>query len=172
MSRPSTSFLRSDRKTWMPGTSPGMTSKVLWCPTSPAIDASADPLLLSANSKTRPGRKIMTKASSIRSVETLSCDAGWRNYHFVKVMTEDGIVGWSEFDEGFGAPGVGTAIQRLSTRIIGQNAFQHERIYAELFSATRPAPGGLVALAVGAIENPLLDVKAKALGVTCYELLR
>jgi len=77
------------------GTSPGMTSKVHWCPTSPAIDGPINPLLLlSANSKTRPGRKIMTKASSIRSVETLSCDAGWRNYHFVKVMTEDGIVGW------------------------------------------------------------------------------
>ena len=113
----------------------------------------------------------MTKTSSIRSVETLSCDAGWRNYHFVKVMTEDGIIGWSEFDEGFGAPGVGTAIERLSARIIGKNALQHERIYAELFSATRPAAGGVVALALGAIENALLDVKAKALGVPCYDLL-
>jgi L-alanine-DL-glutamate epimerase-like enolase superfamily enzyme len=107
----------------------------------------------------------MAKSSTIRSVETLSCDAGWRNYHFVKVMTEDGLIGWSEFDEGFGAPGVGTAIERLSTRIIGKNALQHERIYAELFSATRPAAGGVVALALGAIENALLDVKAKALGV-------
>src|SRR3982074_546689 len=113
----------------------------------------------------------MTKASSIRSGETLSCDAGWRNYHFVKVLTEDGLIGWSEFDEGFGAPGVRTAIERVSTLIIGKNAFQHERIYAELFSATRPAAGGVVALALGAIENALLDVKAKALGVPCYELL-
>ena len=56
----------------------------------------------------------MTKASKIKSVEILACDAGWRNYHFVKVTTEDGIVGWSEFDEGFGAPGVGTVIERLS----------------------------------------------------------
>ena len=48
----------------------------------------------------------MKKATQIRSVETLACDAGWRNYHFVKIMTEDGIVGWSEYDEGFGAPGV------------------------------------------------------------------
>jgi L-alanine-DL-glutamate epimerase-like enolase superfamily enzyme len=113
----------------------------------------------------------MAKASNIRSVETLSCDAGWRNYHFVKLTTEDGLVGWSEFDEGFGAPGVTTAIERLATRIIGKNALQHERIYAELFCATRPAAGGVVALALGAIENALLDVKAKALGVPCYELL-
>ena len=51
----------------------------------------------------------MKKATQIRSVETLACDAGWRNYHFVKIMTEDGIVGWSEYDEGFGAPGVTAA---------------------------------------------------------------
>ena len=55
----------------------------------------------------------MKKATTIRSVETLACDAGWRNYHFVKIMTEDGIVGWSEYDEGFGAPGVTAAIERL-----------------------------------------------------------
>jgi L-alanine-DL-glutamate epimerase-like enolase superfamily enzyme len=113
----------------------------------------------------------MTRNSKIRSVDLLACDAGWRNYHFVKITTEDGIVGWSEFDEGFGSPGVGAAIQRLSTRVVGQNAFQHERIYAELFSATRPAAGGVVAQALGAIENALLDAKAKLLGVPCYELL-
>ena len=56
-------------------------------------------------------------------------------------------------------------------RVVGQNAFQHERIYAELFAATRPAAGGVVAQALGAIENALLDAKAKLLGVPCYELL-
>ena len=52
----------------------------------------------------------------IRDLELLACDAGWRNYHFVKVTTEDGIVGWSEYDEGFGAPGVGAVIDRLIVR--------------------------------------------------------
>jgi L-alanine-DL-glutamate epimerase-like enolase superfamily enzyme len=113
----------------------------------------------------------MTDSAKIRSLELLACDAGWRNYHFVKISTEDGVVGWSEFDEGFGSPGVGAAIQHLSTRVIGQNAFAHERIYAELFSATRPSAGGVTAQALGAIENALLDVKAKSLGVPCYELL-
>src|SRR5262252_5885775 len=103
----------------------------------------------------------MTRGSKVRAVEILACDAGWRNYHFVKVTTEDGVIGWSEYDEGFGAPGVSAAIQRLSTRVVGQNVFQHERIYAELFAATRPAAGGVVALAMGAIENALLDAKAK-----------
>src|ERR1700709_2266496 len=103
----------------------------------------------------------MAGNSRVRSVETLACDAGWRNYHFVKITTEDGVVGWSEFDEGFGSPGLGTVIQRLATRVVGQNALQHERIFAELYAATRPGAGGVIAQALGAIENALLDVKAK-----------
>ena len=107
----------------------------------------------------------------ITKVETLACDAGWRNYHFVKLTTADGIVGWSEFDEGFGAPGVGAVITRLATRLIGQSAHDHERIYADLYCTTRPAAGGVVALAMGALENAMLDAKAKTLGVPCYVLL-
>src|SRR5713226_10566818 len=113
----------------------------------------------------------MTKMSKVRSLEIVAGDAGWRNYHFLKITTEDGIVGWSEFDEGFGSPGLGAVIQRLSSRVVGQNAFQHERIHAELFAATRPGAGGVIAQALGAIENALLDAKAKLLGVPVYELL-
>src|SRR6476620_6819298 len=85
----------------------------------PPIDLPANPLLLSTQPQQQaPGQEIMKKATTIRSVETLACDAGWRNYHFVKIMTEDGIVGWSEYDEGFGAPGVTTAIERLAARVV------------------------------------------------------
>jgi L-alanine-DL-glutamate epimerase-like enolase superfamily enzyme len=104
-------------------------------------------------------------------IETMHCDAGWRNYHFLKLTTADGIVGWSEFDEGFGSPGVSTVIERLTERVLGQSAMAHERIYAELYCLTRPAAGGVVAEGIGAIENALLDAKARALGVPCYELL-
>jgi L-alanine-DL-glutamate epimerase-like enolase superfamily enzyme len=108
---------------------------------------------------------------NVKSIETLACDAGWRNYHFVKVTTESGIVGWSEFDEGFGAPGVGAVIERLASRVVGKSVDEHERVYADLYCATRPASGGIVALAMGAIENALLDAKAKGLGVPVYSLL-
>ncbi len=107
----------------------------------------------------------------ITRLETLACDAGWRNYHFVKVTTDKGIVGWSEFDEGFGAPGVGTVIERLGAKLVGEDLNAHEKLFAALTAATRPASGGIVALALGAIENALLDAKAKGLGVPVYELL-
>ena len=107
----------------------------------------------------------------VTALETLACDAGWRHYHFVKLSTDGGVTGWSEFDEGFGSPGVGAVIARLAPRVLGRSPGEHERIYQDLFSTTRPATGGVVAQAMGAIENALLDAKAKSLGVPCYELL-
>ena len=111
------------------------------------------------------------KAVKVTGLETLHCDAGWRNYHFLKLSTADGIVGWSEYDEGFGSPGVSTVIEWLADRVVGQSALDHERIHAELYCLTRPAAGGVVAEGIGAVENALLDAKAKALGVPCYALL-
>lgn len=107
----------------------------------------------------------------IAKFETLACDGGWRNYTFLKITTEDGITGWSEYDEAYGPPGLTAVIQRYAQRLIGRSVSAHERIYSELYAITRPAPYGLTAEALGAIENALLDAKAKALGVPCYELL-
>lgn len=107
----------------------------------------------------------------IVGVETRHCDAGWRNYHFVKITTEDGIVGWSEFDEGFGSPGVTSVIEAVAPRLIGRSASDHEPIHDELFAATRPGAGGVVGQALGALENAMLDAKARSLGVPVYVLL-
>ena len=113
----------------------------------------------------------MANKPVVTRLETLSCSAGWRNYYFVKATTVDGVVGWSEFDEGFGSPGVGAVIRELSARVVGQSVMSHERIREELHCVTRPGSGGVVGQALGAIENALLDAKAKTLGVPCYELL-
>ena len=113
----------------------------------------------------------MTAKHRVTELKTLSCSASWRNYYFVKVTTDDGIVGWSEFDEGFGSPGVGAVITQLASRVVGQSVMQHERIREDLHCVTRPGSGGVVGQALGAIENALLDAKAKTLGVPCYDLL-
>ncbi|MBM3394772.1 MAG: mandelate racemase/muconate lactonizing enzyme family protein [Betaproteobacteria bacterium] len=113
----------------------------------------------------------MSSKALITELKTLSCSAGWRNYYFVKATTADGVVGWSEFDEGFGSPGVGSVIETLAPSLVGQSAMNHERIREHLFAITRPGAGGVIGQALGAIENALLDAKAKTLGVPCYELL-
>lgn len=107
----------------------------------------------------------------VAAVETLVCDAGWRNYYFLKLTTDEGVVGWSEYDEGFGSPGVTPIIEQLKSRLIGQEVNAHERFFQLANCLTRPAAGGVIGQAIGCMENALLDAKAKALGVPCYELL-
>ena len=75
----------------------------------------------------------------VTGLDILRCDAGWRNYHFLKLTTDDGIVGWSEFDEGFGSPGVGAVIERLRRRVVGQDAL---RPRADLYRALLLHPAG------------------------------
>ena len=104
-------------------------------------------------------------------IETLACDAGWRNYYFLKITTNDGIVGWSQYDEGFGSPGVTNVIEQLAPVVVGTDIANHERFFNDAYCRTRPATGGINSEAIGAIENALLDAKAKSLGVPCYELL-
>lgn len=107
----------------------------------------------------------------ITAVETLACDAGWRNYHFVKVSTDAGVTGWSEYDEGFGSPGVSAVIAQLAGAIVGQSYAGPQRFHADVYARTRPAAGGVVGEGIGALENALLDAHAKRLGVPCYEVL-
>ena len=40
----------------------------------------------------------------IAKIETLKADGGWRDFSFVKLSTDEGLVGWSEYNEDFGAP--------------------------------------------------------------------
>jgi galactonate dehydratase len=106
----------------------------------------------------------------VRSFETFQCDAGWRTFSFLKVMTDDGTVGWSEYNESFGSPGLTSAIEALMPSLMGANPTQIELANAVLGAKSVQSRGGVVRQAIGAIENALLDIKGKALGVPVYEL--
>jgi galactonate dehydratase len=107
----------------------------------------------------------------IARVESLHADAGWRTYDFLKLTTDDGLVGWSEYNESFGGQGVSAIIERLAPALIGKDARAYEAHVALMYALRRQASGGAVQQAIGAIENALLDVKARALGIPVYELL-
>ena len=57
----------------------------------------------------------------IERVETLQADAGWRMFSFLKITSDDGIIGWSEFNESFGSVGLSDVIRGLSPVLIGKD---------------------------------------------------
>ena len=42
----------------------------------------------------------------IVKIEDLHCDAGWRTFSFLKVTTDNGLIGWSEYTEADGSAGL------------------------------------------------------------------
>ena len=104
-------------------------------------------------------------------LETLYCDAGWRPWIFLKATTDDGAVGWAEITDSHGSPhGLAGIVDDLAPLVVGRDPRAVERIVWDLFRATRQSPGSVIQKAIGGIENALLDVKAKTLGVPVHEL--
>src|SRR5262245_21207616 len=107
----------------------------------------------------------------ITHVETLQADAGWRRACYLKLGTDDGTVGWSEYGEHFGTAGVTGVIAALGGRGIGRDPMQVERAAALLRGRTIQAGGGINQNAIAAILNAMLDIKGKVLGVPVHALL-
>jgi L-alanine-DL-glutamate epimerase-like enolase superfamily enzyme len=107
----------------------------------------------------------------IARIDDLHCDAGWRTFSFLKITTDDGIIGWSEFTQADGSRGLESVIRGLSDYVIGKDPRRIQQITSTLAAKTIQAPGGVNQRAIAAIENALLDVKAKALGVPVCDLL-
>ena len=55
-------------------------------------------------------------------LETVTCDAGWRPWLFVKATTDDGLVGWSEVTDFHGSPiGLAGVVADLAPLVAGKD---------------------------------------------------
>jgi L-alanine-DL-glutamate epimerase-like enolase superfamily enzyme len=108
----------------------------------------------------------------ITSVELFKLNAGWRPWLLLKLSTDESVVGWSDCTDANGSvDGVSATIRGIGATLIGRDPMPLELIYQDLYRGTRQSAGGVVQKAIAAIENALLDIKAKALGIPVCSLL-
>src|SRR3990172_7137687 len=107
----------------------------------------------------------------IVKIEDLHTYGGWENFSFLKVSTDEGIVGWAEFNQARGRKGLTGLVHSLGEGLVGCDPRNVARIDAALYAQTRSTTGGLQSHAMAALINACLDIKGKALGVPVYELL-
>ncbi|MBV9580006.1 MAG: mandelate racemase/muconate lactonizing enzyme family protein, partial [Chloroflexi bacterium] len=98
------------------------------------------------------------------------CDAGWRPWTFVKVETDDGLVGWGECSDSRNPYGVAGSVRDLEPLLIGEDPRAVQRLYWDMLRSFRQNLGGTSHKAIAGVELALWDIKAKALGVPVYEL--
>ncbi|MDD3368655.1 MAG: mandelate racemase/muconate lactonizing enzyme family protein [Lachnospiraceae bacterium] len=102
----------------------------------------------------------------VTKVETIAV----KHYLFVKVYTDENIVGLGEAGNWGFLGATEAAIKKLATFIIGEDPFKIEHSYQNMYRAMY-FRGSVLMSAISAIDIALWDIKGKALGVPVYELL-
>lgn len=90
---------------------------------------------------------------------------------FLKIETDEGIVGWGEPVLEGRASTVAAAVEELSDYLIGQDPRNIEDLWTVMYRGGFYRGGGIMMSALAGIDQALWDIKGKALGVPAYELL-
>ena len=106
----------------------------------------------------------------ITNIETFVVDAGWRPWTFVKVETDEGVTGYGECSDGRNPNGVVGTIKDFTPLMVGRDPRAYEMRFWDMIRGSRQSPGGIAAKAIAGIECALVDIKAKALGISVVEL--
>ncbi|MDX3906321.1 MAG: mandelate racemase/muconate lactonizing enzyme family protein [Pigmentiphaga sp.] len=106
----------------------------------------------------------------IARIETFHADGGYRVCSYLKLTTDDGLVGWSEFYDGLSGAELAPLIHGFARTALGMDPRATGLLSESLLATTRLAQGGLSHQAIAAIENACLDVHAKSLGIPVYRL--
>ena len=110
-------------------------------------------------------------AMKITKVEVFMMGAGWRNFLFVKIQTDSGLVGWGDGTLGWKESAVRELILDFGKRyVVGQNPFDIEAIWFKLYQVEHNT-GPIMFSAMAGIETALWDIVGKACGQPVYNLV-
>ncbi len=90
---------------------------------------------------------------------------------FLKMETDEGIVGWGEPVIEGRARSVEAAVHELSDPLIGKDPARINDLWQTLYRGGFYRGGPILMSAIAGIDQALWDIKGKALGVPVYELL-
>jgi galactonate dehydratase len=107
----------------------------------------------------------------ITNVEVMLTGARWRNFSFVKLTTDDGIVGWGDGTLEWKESPVRDLILDYGRRyLIGHDPFDIEDLWFKLYQVEHNT-GPIMYAAMAGIETAMWDIVGKATGQPVYNLI-
>src|SRR6185369_4591245 len=94
-----------------------------------------------------------------------------RPYVFVKLETNQGIVGWGEATLEGKAGAAMACVNDLHDFIIGSDPMQSEHLYQLMYIGSFYRGGPVLGSAISGIDQAIWDIRGKVLGVPVYQLL-
>src|ERR1700678_3580929 len=107
----------------------------------------------------------------IRSVETITVSAGWKNWLFVRVHTDQGLYGIGEGTLNGFIRTTEAAVHELRHLVLGADPRNVNAVSKKLKESVSLDGGHIHRTAVAAIETACWDILGKSLGVPIYQLL-
>jgi L-alanine-DL-glutamate epimerase-like enolase superfamily enzyme len=107
----------------------------------------------------------------IVDIESIPVFNGKRNFLFVVVRTDDGLVGVGESGLTGRELAVQGVIEHFKPLLIGQDPMRTEHLWQVMFRGAFFPAQRVQGAAISAIDLALWDIKGKALGLPVYELL-
>jgi galactonate dehydratase len=106
----------------------------------------------------------------ITKISTTLVYANWRNWTFVQVFTDDGLVGLGEATIRSREHAVVGALEDMSRFLIGKDPRHIQALWQTLYRDFHKRGGVILMAALSGIEIALWDILGQALGVPIYQL--
>jgi galactonate dehydratase len=90
---------------------------------------------------------------------------------FLRIQTDEGVVGWGEPGAEARVGAVEAAVAELRGLLVGRDPLAIERIWQTLTRVSEDYGGPILSSAVAGVDQALWDIAGKARGVPVYELL-
>jgi len=94
-----------------------------------------------------------------------------RPYVFVKLETNQGIVGWGEATLEGKASAAMACVNDLRDFIVGSDPMQSEHLYQLMYIGSFYRGGPVLGSAISGIDQAIWDIRGKVLGMPVYEIL-
>ena len=92
-------------------------------------------------------------------------------WNFLKITTDEGIVGWGEPIVESRSQTVAKAVEEFSRILIGEDPLRIEHLWQSMYRTTFYKGGPVLTSAISGIEQALWDIKGKYYNMPVYEML-
>ncbi len=107
----------------------------------------------------------------IQALSTVVVSAEMRNWVFVKIQTDEGLVGWGEATVEWKTRAVSACVQDFESLLVGEDPRRVEHLFQMMVRQHFFRPGMVEGSAISGIEQACWDILGKSLGVPVWQLL-
>jgi galactonate dehydratase len=107
----------------------------------------------------------------ITDIETVATQYGRRDFVFVRVHTDEGIIGTGEGTLEGRARTVVTAVLELRDYLVGEDPLRIEHLWQKMYRQAFYRGGPLLMSAISGVEQALWDIFGKSVGLPVHQLL-